>query len=120
MDIAAIAKAGAATAMRLAGNARTAATLHLGQGQVYDAENDVMTPGGGRAAEVLGVFYRSQQQQRSEHTANVATFMIEGAAAPEGVNQADSITIPTEGGKWNITGVVPVPTRAVILLELQR
>lgn len=122
IDFATLAGGIADLGVDLAGTARTKATLHLGQVQAGDYNFDtdkteVGTVAGGGDVEVEGLKYRTKQQQAAA-TGDDAVFLVKGKDAPNGITEADSLTI--EGVKWNITLVEEVPTKAIWLLYIRR
>lgn len=118
LDIKSIAAAGTALALRLAGNAKTTAVLHVGQTPTYDPATDTTSGTGGSDITVEGIFYRSIQQQDPAVPGYHASFLFEGAKAPSGIDQADTATI--EGAVWQIDGVEPVPTKAAYIIRIRK
>lgn len=118
MDLAAIATKAAALAFDIAGTAKTTAVLHLGKLGTYDPVADVTAPSAGSDVTVEGVFYKAKQTQGTDNTAKERLFIVEGADAPDGIDEADTATI--DGSVWNINEVERIPTEAVIILHLRQ
>ena len=118
-DLATIAKNAAAVAFSVAGTAKTTATLHIaGTAGSYDPETNQNTTTGGSDVEIEGILYSPRQVQGSMLTGFDAVFVFQGVDAPEGVDEASTITV--DGKLWNIAKVMPVPTQAIIQLGLRR
>lgn len=118
MDFTELASGAAALAMQIAGDAKTTATLHIGKTQTYDFTTDATTPSGGSDPVVQGIFYQDKQQQGIDTTKTLATFMIEGADVPAGIDEADSLTIGAT--KWEVYEVDRIPTDAIYLLRIRK
>lgn len=119
MDLAKIARNAAAVAMRVAGNAKTTATLHSNQtDNAFNWATDASTPSGGATTTVEGIKYDLKQTQGTGATSWMTEFIFEGVNEPSpGLDEADWIEIA--GDRWEIVVVKRVPTDAVVILGLR-
>ncbi len=118
MGLTAIAQGAVELGLNIAGDAKTTATLHLNKTQTYDFDTDIATPSGGSDVPVDGLFYLVQQKQAADSSGRDGRFLVKGSDAPNGIDQADTITI--DGQKWNIYFVEKIPTGAAIILYLRQ
>jgi hypothetical protein len=118
MSLTAIAVKAAATAMGAADDAKQPATLHIGQTLAYQKDTGLTTASGGTDVSVLGILYRTAQDQRAELTTQQSHFLIQGADAPSGIDEADTLTI--DSAVWQIAMVEKIPTKAVIILTIRK
>jgi len=108
MDMQGIAKQAVAVGMSVAGNAKVAAMLNMGQTDVYDPATDTTTQTGGANVTVLGLFYVPMQSQNTGAPGFAANFLVNANDIPAGtqINEADSVTINNE--VWQIDLVEPI------------
>jgi len=119
MDVTAIAKKAARTALNVAGTAKETATLHLGKSQTYNWDTDKNVESGGSDPVVEGVWYKETKTQAAAIGTD-SIFLIHGDDAPNGVFEADSLTRTKTGELWQIYQVDPIPTEAVILIRVRK
>jgi len=110
------------TAFGVAGDVLESATLHLGKTQDYDIDTDESVETGGQDVPVSGVWFKDKQVQ-TQITGGDASFMVKGSNAPDGIDEADSLTFtsgPRTGEKWNIYQVNTLPAGAGYILWIRR
>jgi len=119
MDVTAIAKKAARTALNVAGTAREKVTLHLGKTETYDWATDKNVQSGGGDIPVEGVWYKETKLQAGA-IGTESVFLVHGDDAPNGIFEADTLTRTKTGELWNIYQVDPIPTEAVILVRVRK
>lgn len=109
-------------AFGVAGTALEPATLHLGKTKAYDFDTDKTIETGGTDKAVSGVFYQDEQLQQ-QLTTNQASFMVQSADAPSGVDEEATLTFTAglrAGQTWQVYDVKPIPTDAGYILRIRK
>ncbi len=118
MSLTAIAVKAAALAMNVAGDAKQAATLHIGKTLAYQKDTGLSTASGGSDLSTKGILYRTSQDQRADVTTHQSHFLIQAVDAPSGIDEADTLTV--DGVVWQIANVEAIPTKAIIILTIRK
>jgi hypothetical protein len=120
LDIQALVETYVPLAFSLAGTAKTPAVLHLKKTPAYNYTTDVTTQSGGQDVSLEGIFYKSKQAQGANLTERETLFALDGADAPDGIDEADTLTVVETGKVWQIDDVEYIQRGVMYILHLRR
>jgi hypothetical protein len=120
LDIQALVETYVPLAFSFAGTAKTPVVLHLGKTPNYNYATDVATPTGGQDVSIEGIFYKSKQAQGTDLTERETLFALDGADAPAGIDEADTLTVTETGKVWQINEVENIQRGVMYILHLRR